>query len=324
MNSILLKYQKELLKKKNVVAVGIGFKEKDGRRTGYAPSITISVEKKQPLSELKQKDIIPVTLDEMPTDVVETGLIKVFHTGRHRPAPGGVSIGNVDITAGTLGCLVKRQGEIFILSNNHVLACSNDAKLGSACIQPGNYDKGSYPDDHIAALTNFIPINMGGLMSTCPIGNGIGACFNFLFKLMGSHTRFNAVRIQEGDNLVDAAIARPIDLDWVSSKIMEIGSINGTVEAGLGMPIQKSGRTTGLTQGEVTQVDVTCKVQYGEGRIATFTDQFMAGAMSAGGDSGSAVLTEENNLCGLLFAGSDTCTIMNRIQNVFSLLNLTL
>jgi hypothetical protein len=49
----------------------------------------------------------------------------------------------------------------------------------------------------------------------------------------------------------------------------------------------------------------------------------MAGAMCAGGDSGSAVLTEDNQLLGLLFAGSENSTIINRIENVFELLNLT-
>jgi hypothetical protein len=50
----------------------------------------------------------------------------------------------------------------------------------------------------------------------------------------------------------------------------------------------------------------------------------MAGPMSQGGDSGSAVLDEKSNLVGLLFAGSDQNTIFNRIQNVFSALRLTL
>ena len=84
------------------------------------------------------------------------------------------------------------------------------------------------------------------------------------------------------------------------------------------------GRTTGLITGEIQQVDVTINVQYGEGQIAQFTDQLMAGAMSQGGDSGSAVLDESNHLVGLLFAGSDTTTIMNRIQNVFSALGVSL
>jgi hypothetical protein len=50
----------------------------------------------------------------------------------------------------------------------------------------------------------------------------------------------------------------------------------------------------------------------------------MGGAMSEGGDSGSALLDTDNNLVGLLFAGSDTTTIFNRIQNVFSALGVGL
>ena len=71
------------------------------------------------------------------------------------------------------------------------------------------------------------------------------------------------------------------------------------------------------------QVDVSVNVQYGEGKIALFTDQLMAGAMSQGGDSGSAVLDDTNRLVGLLFAGSDTTTVINRIENVFSLLGVS-
>jgi hypothetical protein len=43
---------------------------------------------------------------------------------RHRPLKIGVSVGHVDVTAGTLGCFVREpEGEgTFILSNNHVLA----------------------------------------------------------------------------------------------------------------------------------------------------------------------------------------------------------
>jgi hypothetical protein len=102
------------------------------------------------------------------------------------------------------------------------------------------------------------------------------------------------------------------------------GTIQGDSEGVLGMAIKKSGRTTSLTTGEIQQVDVTVNVQYGEGRIAQFTDQLMAGAMSQGGDSGSAVLDESNHLVGLLFAGSDSTTIMYRIQNVFSALGVSL
>jgi len=63
-------------------------------------------------------------------------------------------------------------------------------------------------------------------------------------------------------------------------------------------------------------------VQYGGGRIARFTDQLLAGPMSQGGDSGSAVLDQGNRLVGLLFAGSDNSTIVNQIQHVFDALDL--
>jgi hypothetical protein len=105
---------------------------------------------------------------------------------------------------------------------------------------------------------------------------------------------------------------------------MEVGKIVGVKNPVLGMKIKKSGRTTGLTTGEITQVGATVKVQYGAGKIATFTDQFMAGPMCEGGDSGSAVLDMDNNLVGLLFAGSDTTMVAGRIENVFELLNIHL
>ena len=88
------------------------------------------------------------------------------------------------------------------------------------------------------------------------------------------------------------------------------------------MAIQKSGRTTGLTKGEILQVDAMVTVQYGDGKTALFVDQIMAGEMCSGGDSGSVVLDMDKNLIGLLFAGSETSTIINSIQHVYELLEL--
>lgn len=123
-------------------------------------------------------------------------------------------------------------------------------------------------------------------------------------------------------NLVDAAIAKPLSDDLVDRSIQEVGEPQGVAEGTLQMPIQKSGRTTALTSGEIQQVDATVQVGYGAGRVATFTDQLVAGAMSAGGDSGSAVLDESNRVVGLLFAGSQSTTIINRIQHVVEALNV--
>ena len=121
---------------------------------------------------------------------------------------------------------------------------------------------------------------------------------------------------------MDAAIARPLDPLDVVDEILEIGPIKGVAIAELGDAVKKSGRTTGLTTGVILQTDVTVDVSYGGGKVARFVDQLMAGPMSAGGDSGSAVLNDGDELVGLLFAGSDSTTIFNHIDNVFMELNV--
>jgi len=313
----------QLLKRPNVIATGVGYKITDGQKTTL--SIICSVTKKVAASQLSSRDIVPKTVEDAPTDVVQTGLVRALQstTERHRPAPGGVSIGHRDITAGTLGCLVQKDGQKFILSNNHVLANSNQAEIGDPILQPGSYDGGTYPDDRIAALEDFVPINIIGLPSECPIAIGIAGVLNALAKLLGSRARMKAINQQAPENLVDAAIARPLNVEDVTEEILQIGTIQGTATGELGMAIKKSGRTTGLTTGIIEQVEVSVNVQYGEGRIAMFTDQIMAGAMSQGGDSGSAVLDDNNRIVGLLFAGSDTTTVINRIENVFSALGVS-
>ncbi|MCK4621630.1 MAG: hypothetical protein KAT62_05370 [Desulfuromonadales bacterium] len=315
----------DLLARSNVVATGVGYKFTGGKRTD-TPCIVCSVEKKIAASALSSQDLVPKDVQGIPTDVVETGVFRVFQapTGRFRPAPGGVSIGHKDITAGTLGCWVKRNDQWHILSNNHVMANSNNAQTGDPILQPGPHDGGRNPDDQIATLTDFVPVQMTGLPSDCNVAGRIVRALNKVAEIISSDTRLQAVKALAGENLVDAAIARPLNDADVKAEILGIGEIQGLTEGLLGMKVKKSGRTTEFTEDEITQVDVTVNVQYGAGLIATFKDQLMAGPMSQGGDSGSAVLDENSNLVGLLFAGSDQTTIFNRIQNVFSALRLTL
>jgi hypothetical protein len=88
---------------------------------------------------------------------------------RTRPAKGGYSVGHYGITAGTIGTSVydilpggSTSGSpaigvgmpprYYILSNNHVLANVNDAKIGDPILQPGPYDGGTDPADRIATL----------------------------------------------------------------------------------------------------------------------------------------------------------------------------
>jgi hypothetical protein len=325
---VLGQARSDLMKKANVVATGIGYKVTNGRRTGDL-AIICSVDTKKAAGHLHPDDQISTHIHGIPTDILPTGPISIFQdrTGRFRPAPGGISIGHFRVSAGTLGCLVRKNDSLYILSNNHVLANSNDATTGDSILQPGSHDGGRQPGDEIAKLSEYVSIRFetgDNGNGACPVAGFITSILNTLSALTGSRTRLRQFRISQATNKVDCAIALPNKPEDVVHELLQIGTINSIAEGVLGMNIQKSGRTTGLTTGTIDQTDVTVRVNFGASRVAVFEDQLLAGAMSQGGDSGSVVLDMEKNVVGLLFAGSSTTTVFNRIQNVFSELEVTL
>ena len=95
----------------------------------------------------------------------------------------------------------------------------------------------------------------------------------------------------------------------------------------LGLAVQKYGRTTKATHGQITGINATVNVCYEVFIIfcvkqATFVDQLIIepGTFSGGGDSGSLIVADDgsNRPVGLLFAGSSTQTIANRIDLVLN------
>ena len=53
------KIQRKLLKKKNVIAVGRGYKKIGSVRYRHRKAVVCSVVKKVPISQLKKRDLIP-------------------------------------------------------------------------------------------------------------------------------------------------------------------------------------------------------------------------------------------------------------------------
>jgi hypothetical protein len=317
-------YEAQLMSLTNVVATGVGYKIAGDTLTDEV-SIVVSVTKKLPLAQLTEAAMVPKAIDGTKTDVIETGPIVAFQDPRQRlrPARPGCSIGHHLITAGTLGCLVKRNDQVYILSNNHVLANSNAAQEGDAIWQPGKYDGGTSADQ-IATLDRFIPIGFPGDTPPTPEPGGCSPLASIMKFFKPQAAASPKIQINEpGNNTVDCALAKPLAPDLVSPDILNIGVPIGVGAATLSTPLQKMGRTTGYTTGQITQVDVTVAVDYG-GKIATFRNQLMAGAMSQGGDSGSAVLDMNKRVVGLLFAGSNTTTILNPIQLVLDALQVQL
>ena len=71
------RHEQELLRKANVVAVGIGHGKRGGVPTQEV-CIVVSVKNKVPLSKLKPRDVIPAEIEKVPVDVVETGEIRAL------------------------------------------------------------------------------------------------------------------------------------------------------------------------------------------------------------------------------------------------------
>ncbi len=243
-----------------------------------------------------------------------------------RPVPIGISTGHPAITAGTIGARVTDGSTFYALSNNHVYADINNANIGDDVIQPGTADGGSLPNDLIGTLTGYEPIRF---------------CQVFWIWLICSET-----------NTIDAAIA---DLSYtsgepdvgVSTPPDGYGTPNTIIHPAYGIPevindgdedlaqllglsVQKYGRTTRLTIGTVDAINATIDVCYDQAcsNVARFVDQIIItpGTFSAGGDSGSLIVTndDDKNPVALLYAGSTSQTIANRIDRVLNAFNVSI
>jgi hypothetical protein len=166
-----------------------------------------------------------------------------------------------------------------VLSNNHVLADTNQGSRYDALLQPGPHDGGRPSRDQIGWL--------GG------------------FK-----------KLKSSRNLVDAAIgfiADDVDYD-VTYKGQLLAGVRDDVE--LQDTVWKIGRTTGVTIGRVSALSMdNVEVDYsdeGDGTlVCSFDNQIeIRGTksrplFSEGGDSGSLILDTDCCAVGLLFSGSD-------------------
>jgi len=329
------KYEKELLRKANVLGVMTGYKIKGAWKTDKL-SVICLVEKKLPKEKLSKRDFVPETIKDIPTDVIEVGKIIALQADnkeRMRPCPMGTSGGHYLITAGTNGELIKDKstGKICIGTNNHVGANSNDAEIGDSYLQPGPYDGGRVPDDVIGQLLKFVPIKFvdSDSPSQCSLARFWSSLYNIPAGLLGGKTRLRPVVAYPEYNLVDGAMIE-VKREDVLTEIVDIGVPKGVRQAQLDMLVQKSGRTTSHTvDGLVTGIDATIgPISYGTGKSAYFRDQIVISkkGFSSGGDSGSLILDMDGYAVGKLFAGSDAdnITIANHIQNYLNLLDVEL
>jgi len=239
------------------------------------------------------------------------------------PIPLGTSGGNqndsttsgnhITCCGGTLGSLVTRGSTQFILSNNHVLACtdggpnSTQCAAGSNILEPGLVDTNCGPSGRtVANLTQFYNLETG----TPPV--------------------IDAAIAQVATGAVDSTgkiLFLGATTDANNVPVPDAPHAGAGVAASVNMAVAKSGRSTGLTCSTVLATSVNTSVQYqkgcGTGTMfsKTFTGQvdIAGGSFSAPGDSGSLIVTQSTaDPVALLFAGSDTDTVGNPLSQVLS------
>jgi hypothetical protein len=213
---------------------------------------------------------------------------------------GGASF-VADCCGGTLGALVENQsGNQYILSNNHVLAESDQGHIGDTIDQPGLIDGACTPLSRpgstlrpVGTLESFVPLaskqtNVDAALALATPG-AVDASGNILSLGTPGH-----------DGILNAAPPTA-------------GEGEALTAANLGINVVKSGRTTGLTCSNISAVALSVKVDYYKDcaetqpwTTKTFTNQIgIAGAhFTDSGDSGALVLDANNaQAVGLYFAG---------------------
>jgi hypothetical protein len=251
--------------------VGVGLKEIKGLIT-TTDAVRLYVPRKLPRGELPPSARLPESIDGIPLDIVGAAP-PLFCTGsapkpqeRVRPLMGGVSAAHFDVFDGTLGWFAHSldpnddQNEVFLLSNNHVFADTDDWR----------------PDD---------PIHQPSIGD-----NPNGGIVGYLRR---------AVRLRKGGgfNRVDAAIAALAPGIEFTAVIAGIGAIAGATSVKKGDTVQKCGRSSGITAGMVVDESSSIKILLGDERPFTYRFEDVFVVKSTGtdfvlpGDSGALVIT---------------------------------
>lgn len=309
-------------------SVGIGIVKKGGEDVigpdgKPVAGIIVTVGVKADRAELPPSEYIPPTVqvntDDDKTPPVETVLVDVqvapmpspkllklgeydsFATAQaisewracfNAPIPGGVQIAPEGANwVGTLGCALRQKNRRYgALTNYHVGSVRE--QLGIQMRQPSSQGR---PFGRVAELSRMdFSQNGSNRHDVCIIDTWMDEGP----YAPGCHT----VKPEQ------FKIGR-LNPEWVSRAAQRLGDF-----------VQKSGRTTGHMKGRITQIDMTTFVSYDNG-TARFINQIGieaggGGNFSAGGDSGSLIVTDDVRPSCLLFAGGGNLTIASPIQFV--------
>lgn len=287
----------DYLEDPNITSVGIGYKRKDGKPTREL-AIQFTVDRKVAPEALALLDTTRIpesfVIDgiEVPTDVLQRSYEPAFQVVprietnprkvRIDPIVPGISVGSFRRSAGTIGCIVYDQND----GTPYVLSNWHVFHGPSGSIGDDVVQPGFHDDNRVRR--------------------------NRLGRLVRSHLGAAG----------DCAVATIEDRAF-AAEILELEvPVEELGEAELDDKVVKSGRTTGVTHGIVTRVNVIASIDYGGDfngqeiggfEIGPDEDHPPAnGEISMAGDSGSVWLFKSSNgrpsrvLAGLHFAGESS------------------
>lgn len=286
---------KHLFKKRGVQ----GF-TKDTLPDGRVP---VFVNKKLPLSELTDNDLIPRKVGGKRTDVIETGDVVAYTDRNEHPiAIGGMNIGIHDyIYSGTCGIVVK-----YPVYNDRVML----GPLLSSFI-PLLEHFGALIQWRTGLLTNAHVANKNVLNpKTYALVQPSGTQ-----RIIGNSIYTYPMK-KAGYNIIDATIG-----DYPGKYVggtLAVNKVLGIKEPTKAATVCKYGITTEYTEGTLLFRDATLSITYPQHELR-FEGVDVYSDMSMPGDSGSVIIDKSDGFAvGLLFAGSDKYTFAVPMTKVAS------
>lgn len=242
----------------------------------------------------------------------QTGVAQMGASGGNNNDVDVDSSGYVtDCASGTLGALVKDQASnLYILSNNHVLAESDQGRIGDTIIQPGLVDTGCTQlatgitgISAVATLQYWVPL----INVAYNVDAALATTSSASVDTSGAIISLGAA----GGGANPIASAAPVG---GTGEVLNAANLNN-------IHVAKSGRTTGLTCSTVDTIDISVTIKYYKDAAGsqfytskTYTNQIgvPGNYFSDAGDSG-ALLVDTSNAqpLGLFYgagipSGSDT------------------
>jgi hypothetical protein len=299
-----------LLQRSEIIGIGIGYADPKNPSMGAA----LHVYTRKKISQASIQNVKNICGREVPMRIIPSEDFKMhgaatiekrrrthnivtkkkldpnYSRFKIRPVPGGSGIGWIEGNrgaAGTAGLIIIKNGQLYFLSNNHVLIRVN--RFAREIIQPAPQDGGT-PSDRIGRSFQFVPYSLTGA------------------------------------NYMDAAIGRPLSNRSLSPQYLISSTGNLITLRGhllsyrVGDRFFKSGRTTGYTSGLVTSIHADLMVKTDFGPLLFRNQTVIQGSypISQPGDSGSVWITSNGYAAALLFAGAGNLSVCTPIAWVLS------